>query len=624
MIHLSKEPESGMTCGQAQLLMVPVWVDDPGLTQQQRDAFEAHVAACPACREDYEETQWLISTLRKHKPVAENAREILPLSVGSVVARGSGGQDLHPMTDEQGWEDLKRRCPSLAEACRWQEREKELRRVAWRIGTLAAAACILIAISIGWLTLRNSNPGQSASRIAINSNGSSDAFAELVTDQGRKPLALNRPMATADQPQEILLGGMHRVVMNRNTKATFAAAPALTRGDAPQDGKVPYEIQLAQGELYVEVVPGHPFTVRTGNARLDITGTKFDVLAGDDKTELVLLKGSVRFSQAAAADKFVDVIAGHASAIIGPSAPSVPRETDALATTAWARGLALTNAIARIQPDADLHLLDSIRDYWPQPKPKDLDSIDYAKWRDDHREWFVREFPWTFKVQQVLKEQRGIEADYVELSMISGDIWQFNYPRPRGEPIPVFSAAGIKRIAAHYGTEPTGLLASVAPGAVDALPNQSLANAAGQYQAALRLWHSDIAALSTGVREAKSENRRNDLLMFTLRAATYLNNTRTAAWLWTREHPEKAAALLKLWQESGVGFFDSEDVVGSAQLSDHLQQDVAAAEGIGQMIPDLIVAPEGTGGEEQTTALSAQLAKAIEALLTRGRGVVPQ
>ena len=122
MAHLSKKPESGMTCEQAQLLMIPAWVEDPELTQQQRDAFEAHVAACPACCKEYEETQWLISTLRKHRPVAENAKEILPLSAVSVDAL-SCDLDWRPMTDAEGWEDLKRRCPSLAEACRRQQQE---------------------------------------------------------------------------------------------------------------------------------------------------------------------------------------------------------------------------------------------------------------------------------------------------------------------------------------------------------------------------------------------------------------------------------------------------------------------------------------------------------------------
>ena len=52
--------------------------------------------------------------------------------------------------------------------------------------------------------------------------------------------------------------------------------------------------------------------------------------------------------------------------------------------------------IAGVQPDADVRLLNSIRDYWPQSRPLDLDSIDYGNWRDDHRDWFAGEFPWIF------------------------------------------------------------------------------------------------------------------------------------------------------------------------------------------------------------------------------------
>ncbi|MCY2927502.1 MAG: FecR family protein [Planctomycetota bacterium] len=174
-------------------------------------------------------------------------------------------------------------------------------------------------------------------------------------------------MTTDERPQELLLGGLHRVVMNARTSVTVSAAPAKAPGS-----KTAFEIRLAHGELYVEVVPGHPFTVRTGNARLDITGTRFDVRADGNKTELTLLKGSVRFSQPGTAGQFVDVSAGQASTVVGRSTPSAPQPANALAATAWARALALTNAIARAQPDADLALLDPILNSWPQSRPLDL------------------------------------------------------------------------------------------------------------------------------------------------------------------------------------------------------------------------------------------------------------
>lgn len=244
-----------------------------------------------------------------------------------------------------------------------------------RIGSIAAAACILIAVGVSMLMSGGRNLGQQTSDAIADAAVSPPAFAEIVTDQGRKPLALNQPVTSDAKPQELLLGGMHRVIMNRSTTASFTSAPTGAQTDASQPAGINYQVQLAQGELYVEVVPGRPFTVTTNNARLDITGTKFDVTATGDTTELILLEGSVRFSQLAAPRSFVDVAAGHSSVIAGESAPTHPCETDALAATAWARDLALGNATVKTQPDLDPRLLDDIiRGCYMQPERLDVES----------------------------------------------------------------------------------------------------------------------------------------------------------------------------------------------------------------------------------------------------------
>ena len=616
------ESDNAMTCCEAQLLMSLHLRNDPSLPQGQREALEAHLLICSACSEGYEDDKRVVALLRRYWSVSEDTEGLLRGGAHEVERRRTSDRPWRPMSIQEGWADLKRRCPSLAEACRRDERNKKLRQLAWGIGSVAAAACVLIAIGIGWLALRNGDSGQPLPGVAVNPDGSSmGASAELVTSQGRRCLPLNRPHKTHDRPQEVLLGGMHRVVMNRNTTATFAVARGPARdGVAPQDGDGPYEIQLAQGELYVEVVPGHPFTVKTDNARLVITGTKFDVLADRSKTELVLLKGAVRFSQPAAADSFVDVTTGYASTIVGRSGPSIPRETDARVATAWARALALTNAIASAQPDADLHLLDSIRDDWPQPKPLDLESIDYVKWRDDRREWFAREFPWIFRIQSVLKEQHGIEADYVELLVVSGDIWQFNYPRPWNQPIPILNAAAVRRAAGHYGVDPAGLLDAVAPGAASRPSERPVGELAGRYRSALRCWHSNVAGLSGPTQPSPAagdapETRESDLLMFTLRAGTYLANTRTAAWIWTWTYPDKAAALCQARRQQGVALLDPDASGALQRWLDRLSRHAVAADSIAQIAPELITAPRATGCEGQVRALSDQLAEATAALL---------
>ena len=601
-----------MTCEEAKDTSLLYIKGDPSLTPEQREAFEAHLLACPACAEEHEENRWLCDLLRRYGTISESTEQLLQNAGYEVEDDWGCRKQYRPMTVEEGWEDLKRRCPSLAEACRRQERQKRRQKVLWRVGALAAAACVLVAVGIGWLTPRagDSNLSSSAHSSAL------PASVELITPEGRKPLALNLPVDAADQPQEILLSGMHRVVMNRQTTATFKAARASTQQEAAAGApQLRYEIELAQGELFVEVVPGHPFTVKTDNALLQITGTRFDVRAEPGRTHLTLLKGSARFSQANAVDQFVDVTAGHASTIAGRSAPTAPCETDALAATAWARDLALRNAIARVQPEADLHLLDSMHDFWPQASPINLESIDYVKWRDDHRDWFARQFPWTFKVQKVLKDQYDIEADYIDLLLVSGDIWQFNYPRSSSQPIPISYTTSVTRTAWHYQIEPTELLAALDLNLPKTPSDRPVEDVIKQYRSALGLWQSDVAGLSTTDR-----SEHGDLLLFTLRAGTYLSNTRTAAWLWLRAHPEQAAALSP-WQALSISRdFVSRDTGGTTSAScrqwlSQLAREIAAADHVGRLGQELITVPSATGCQTQATILRTELAETVAGLL---------
>jgi len=619
-------------CEEAQLLMLPIWLNDPGMSDRERREFEAHLSICPACREEYAEARRLTPLVKRHwGPIGEDAQRLLLRAGYETDARRPSGKRERPMTVEEGWEDLKRRCPSLAEACRRQERKREQRRLMWRVGSLAAAASIVVAIGVGWMTSRKGESLQSGTVVAADSDRTSaNAVVELVTPQGRKALVPGRPVTTDDQPQEILLGGMHRVVVNRHTQAAFGTVEAPVReGGAPRDYKVPpegpfraYEIQLARGELYVEVLTGHPFTVRTDNALLRITGTRFDVRAEGGRTELVLLKGSVQFSRLEDAERSVHVCTGQASTIVGHLAPTIPRATDAAAATAWARELALTNAIARARPSVDLHLLESIRDYQPQPKPLDLDSIDYEKWRDDHRDWFASEFPWIFQVQNVLKERHGIDADYVELLMVSGDIWQFNYPRPVNCPIPVFDPAAVKRIAEHYKVEHTHLLRATEAFSSNPLAGNRAAapSARGKmtpaeaYLAALKSWRSDIASAAGGAGSTLSD----DLLMFSLHAGVYLANTRATAYLWVKTNPKKAESLLAQTgypYASRVGHGD-QTIETLDAWTRHLGHEAAIAQACDQGARELFTAPRASGCGAETSTLVKQLEESLSALTT--------
>ncbi len=407
------EHEDPFSCRDARRLMTLMSDDDPDLSLEERESFEQHPLICLSCAAEHEEGEQLTVMLRRYWS-AKKARE-------AVVP----DKAYRPMTVEESWEDIKRRCPSLAEACRRDERKQQLRKVVWRIGKMAAAACILIAIGVGLVLMQEGDSGQYRPGIAANGSGGPPvALAELVTPEGRKPLALDQPITTTDQPQEILLGGMHRVVMNRNTKATVAFEPRCTEGRYV--GKIPYAIQLAQGELYVEVVPGNPFTVKTANARLDITGTKFDVVADGNETEVTLLKGSIRFSALNHPQEPVSVTVGHTSTVAGLlDVPSAPSPVDARVTTAWARDAALNNAIALAdgQANADLSSLSMMSEnFWRQADLPDVDTLDYETWRDTHKQ------PRSILASLTTKRMnRAINADWIEVLMISGDIWQFHF-----------------------------------------------------------------------------------------------------------------------------------------------------------------------------------------------------
>jgi ferric-dicitrate binding protein FerR (iron transport regulator) len=568
------------------------------LTRPERDFVVDHIGRCQRCYDIYSALSDAEATLWEE----------------AAKAAGISGREVRfTRAPEEALADLWWRIDRDAAAQRRQRRRAQV----FRVASLAAAACIVIATGVGRIAMRKGDSGPSRPRITANV-GLPAVFAERATAEGREPLALDQPITAGAQPQEILLGGMHHVVMNCNTRAAFSAAPPRTEG--PHAGKVPYEIRLAQGELYVEVVPGHPFTVRTANARLDISGTKFDVVTDGDKTELTLLKGSVRFSVLDRPREAVSVTAGHASTISGRSAPSTPRHTDAFALTAWARDLALANTIAPIRPDDDLPL-GSIRTYWPQPKPLDLNSLNYEEWRDDHRGWFTREFPWIDKAQKALQSQYGIHADYIELLMVSGDIWQFHYPRAPEQPIPIFNAAALQQLAAHYGADLSGLLEVIGEKPADhklagESPAESLAASAQEYRAALQRWHADIVSFrqTTGRNQTiPKAGGDTDVLLFTLHAGVYLRNTRIAAWAWARAHSDRAEAIFTLWAQSGIAGTGRKSWTGQQWLN-RLPEEARAADSVSRIIPDILVALRAVDCENQTYALSEDLLKNAAAL----------
>jgi hypothetical protein len=380
-----------------------------------------------------------------------------------------------------------------------------LRRVA------AMAACLLLAVALAFLTMKTSSPTRA--------------------DLSR----LENPR-DASAPRITRLEGGHLIVANAG--ADFQVEP-LRQGD-----RQGHRVSLRSGELYVEVAHnGNPFVVGTPNAEAVITGTRFEIRALPGLTDLILVEGQVQFS---GGSRTVLVREGRVSSVIGNSAPSRPQPVDALSAVAWAREVLLRDRLARHGIPVERFMPLASLDALPVSVPPDPATLDYAAWRDAHRDWFEEQFPWIFKAQAALKSQHAIEADYLDLLMLSGDIWQFHYLRPCTQPVPVFDPASIERLAEHYGVPPAPLLSLTASGPWassrdwPAIPVRTESRPLpDRYRASLQLWLSDLAAAEERPGDAAPSN----LLLFSLQACRYLADTRTAAYLWIREHPIEADTL---------------------------------------------------------------------------------
>jgi hypothetical protein len=572
-----------MTCEEAQNLMLSVPAET-ALSQHEADSLESHLATCASCCLEFERLRSLalelqvgwgalespgafkaltvdlphdcavtrrqfISQALSHSIVKQDATSDavrahldscpscaaaclrIPIVIRALATASIIGAEPTPLTcAEDGWHDLLRREPGLADAVADQERKRWSRRL-FRSGARAAAmaACILLLVSVTRSVLWKLSPRLPASSPVATTTPLPHAekrfYAEILTPTGRREIALGQTVAAGSQRQEILLGGMHRVIMSPGTSAAFAQA---------QNGA--YEIALPSGRIYVEVVPGNPFIVHTSNALLTITGTKFDVTAQPLRTDLVLVKGSIRFSRDDGAPA-VTVSAGHGSSVSSGSGPTTPLPVDARAITAWARDAVSGSGPATTQGNDDI--TDSLHTSWRQTRPADVESLDYARWRDEHREWFAWQFPSAFAAQTALATH-GIHADYIDLLMISGQLWQFHYATDRSAVSETtFDAERSAKIAAWYGVDAKWLggpsRAANSTTISDGTNIRTRADDAGDF----RRWQADMA-------EALSHPDHVDpgLLASTLEASIRLSNTRTAAFLWVTSHPEEARRLL--------------------------------------------------------------------------------
>ena len=495
-----------MLCPTAQNLIFDVVTDADAVSAADQEAFLGHVGWCSACRDDYEQTRALRSALQTHGEVSRDTVELLE-SQGHVVQQRRTGAEFDAACDavdvEAGLARLMATLDDRDVACHQEESQvqgpypledsvadlrrrvntleayQEPVREAWRkhagvelgqstdnsltpsrrgfrawqfAACLSAAACLVFSLVAGWLYAPS---GASRAPQASSLDAAGSATLEQITGAGSQPLVFGQPIVATGKITELLLGGRHRVVLNRGTTVTVEVDP-LTQA-TPAGEHLVWRLDLAQGEMYAEVVPGSRFAVTTPNAVATITGTKFNLRADGGATELTLVKGSVDFASRHQFDGGVGVVAGYGSVVEGQASATRPAVVDVSGAVAWAqtsRGFA-SAYLARgngssASVSEKLSRLGDLGDEALMPQIPDYRTWSYERFRDEMRPWFAEQFPWAIQLEEALNEDRGKGADYLDILVISGDIWRLQDLAGINNGMPVITPSSVDRIAVRY------------------------------------------------------------------------------------------------------------------------------------------------------------------------------
>jgi len=380
----------------------------------------------------------------------------------------------------------------------------------------------------------------------------SGATLQRLTAAGFQTLAMGEPVVATDEVIELRLGGRHRVLLNRGAKL-IVEADSIAQS-TPAGENLAWRLDLAVGELYAEVVPGSRFAVTTPNALATITGTKFNLRATAEASDLTLVEGSIDFASRGGGNEAVDVRAGYSSQVLDDARPTTPVPAAVARSVAWTNetktsGHAVSDGqayrLARIELD-QLAGLDALRDEALLPVLPDYRTWSYERFRDEMRPWFAEQFPWAMVLEKALNEEHGIEADYLDVLVISGDVWQFRWPVGEGQRIPVFRLVSADRLVEWYGLE-IGSLSIEAGGASQIhgalatdLPTEAV------YAEAFERWRR-------GCDEAVSCLKNRSFCDLT--EAEYLLRVYAGFQLWSAEHSENLVRLVeKLRVHGGASF----------------------------------------------------------------------
>ena len=508
-----------MTCQQAQHLVDAYILNDPSLMIEDRKNIESHLQNCPKCAQEYEKAGLVMNLVKKYwSGKTEN----------QLIIERTNKPIEHRMTAKEGWKDLLQRCPDLAVTVKYQKRQRLLQRVS------AVAACLVIGVSIFLAFSIYSKPEivpkSTHQQVALASKPS--VRIELISKNGNILIPANRQIVTNDELKTLIINGKHRLMMNTNT--VLAVEPLV------EHSNIGCQVKLASGQIYTHVQhDGNPFIVETSNAKSVITGTTFDVKATEDSTTLAVSEGTVQFESE---NGIVNVTAGQKSKILGQSAPSIPLSCNTAELTAWATGYKPGPALVQVESNTDPW-------YLPLPLGKEpiiLEETDYDHWVEQNRDWFKQEFPWIFQLKDALAKE-GIKADYPELLIKTGDVWQFTCLDGVPARFSVIDPNSLFKTASNYGFDKHWLLENV-PAAKSVMEKPALSKNGLTDQKAFERWLEYLD---------ETKGIEPPTPIYSYHASKYLAETRSLIWFAVRDgecdlQMDEISEVLVLLQEEVI------------------------------------------------------------------------
>jgi hypothetical protein len=541
-----------MDCKQAEVLLSPYILGDLNDDPQRCRELQAHLRYCQDCAEMYEGFQEVIKFVRNHKAEFAqafknvrarerkgivNVSKLMSNEPATTIEKSS--RNYKPkMTVEDGDKDLCRRCPELAEST---NKPKNL-QLFHRIG--AVAACLVIGV-LTWMVFTNHSKQTLSQNIVSPQVATAPKLfmkVELVKPAGNIAINTDQAIIADKELKTLLINDKHRMVMNTGT--------VLTIEPTVEQSNIGCLVKLDSGQIYTHVEhDSGPFIVSTAHGKAVITGTTFDVKAIKDSTTLVVIEGMVSFESE---EGIVNVAGGQKSEIVGQSAPSIPLSCNIDELTAWATGYKPNTALVQDRPNGiDLYLA----------LPLGLDPIvlaetDYDYWVEQKRNWFEQEFPWIFQLKEALAKE-GIEVDYPELLIQTGDIWQFVYVSnlPNRFCFPDFNS--LLKAASAYDFDKEWLLANVRH-AKYALIRQILSGSGCSGLEALEQWKECCESLQTPSEQDCQAWWRS------FNANLYITETRSLIWFAVRNSrynltDKQCTEVLALLQEEVTAAYNSKN-----------------------------------------------------------------